>query len=67
VPDAAGVFVTSTIVATSMCEGAALLSAVTYFITGERLVLIAFAIALLGMISARPTDERFSEVQSALG
>jgi hypothetical protein len=66
VPEPTQVFLTSTILAGATCEGAMLFAAVTYFVTGERLVLLAFAIALGAMFTVRPTDERYTNVQTTL-
>ncbi|HLL53742.1 MAG TPA: hypothetical protein VK447_09365 [Myxococcaceae bacterium] len=66
VPHPAQVFMTSTIIAVALCEGPALLAAVAYFITGNRLALVGFAIAIGALITLRPTDERYASVQTAL-
>jgi hypothetical protein len=66
-PDPSAAFASSTIVASAICEGAGLLSAMVFFITGQQVVLLAFAIAMGAMLTVRPTDDRFAQVQSELG
>lgn len=65
-PAAINVLRVQTLIGMALCEGAAMLCAVLWFLTGEDRLLIAFALPFAGMFRLRPTAARLADVQRLL-